>query len=193
METAASILFGKTRQAVLAALFTFVGEQVYLRELSRRTGVGPGPLQQELSQLVAADLVRRAKDGNRVLYCANSDHPAFAELRGLVLKTCGLPGRLRDALLPLGEGVAMALVYGSIAKGTSHGKSDIDLLVVGTAKLETLLDVLEPVERQFGREISVRLFAPGEFKKRREAGDRFLSGVLAGATIQLIGEANDAR
>ncbi len=193
METTASVLFGKTRQAVLAALFTVAGDRAYLRELARRTGIGPGPLQYELSRLVAADLVTRSRDGNRVVYQANTAHPAFHELRGLVLKTCGLPEQLGCALRPLGDDISLALVFGSVAKGTSHGKSDVDLLVVGSVKLESLLAVLEPVERQLGREISVRLFKPAELRKRRAAKDRFLSGVLAGPTIPVIGAVDDAR
>jgi predicted nucleotidyltransferase len=191
METAASILFGKARQAVLAALFTVADERTHLRELARRTGIGPGPLQHELSRLVAADLVTRSKDGNRVVYQANAAHPAFQELRGLVLKTCGLPQQLRVALTPLLDGISLALVFGSIAKGTSHAKSDLDLLVVGSAKLDSVLLALEPFERQLGSEISVRLFKDGEFKRRRGGGDRFLRGVLGGPTLPVIGNVDD--
>jgi predicted nucleotidyltransferase len=191
MNSAAAILFGKTRQAVLGALFTVAGERAHLRELARRTGIGPGPLQHELSNLVAADLVTRAKDGNRVVYQANARHPAFEQLRELVLKTCGLPEQLREALAPLDPSVSIALVYGSVARGTSHAKSDVDLLVVGSVKLEELLAALEPVERTVGREISVRLFKPAEFKKRRDGGDRFIRGVLSGHMVPVIGSVHD--
>lgn len=188
MESAASVLFGKTRQAVLAVLFAVVDERVHLRELSRRTGIGPGPLQHELSRLVAADLVSRTKDGNRVLYQANTRHPVVSRL---VLKTCGIPEQLRAALAPLSERISLALVYGSVAKGTSHAGSDVDLLVVGSLKLEELLAKLEPTERLLGREVSVRLFKESELKKRRAAGDRFLKSIFAGPTLAVIGSADD--
>ena len=191
METTASILFGKTRQAVLTVLFTVVDEPVHLRELSRRTGVGPGPLQHELSRLVTADLVSRAKDGNRVVYQANARHPVFHELRGLVLKTCGLPEQLRVALSPMADRISLAVVYGSVARGTSQAKSDVDLLVVGSIKLEDLLAALETTERVLGREISVRLYKESELKKRRAAGDRFLRSVLAGPTLAVLGSLDD--
>ena len=71
MENTASILFGKTRQAVLTALFDAPGESLYVRELARRTGISPGALQHELGQLLSADLLSRHEDGNRVLYRAN--------------------------------------------------------------------------------------------------------------------------
>jgi predicted nucleotidyltransferase len=190
MDPAASILFGKTRQAVLTALF-LANPRAHLRELARRTGIGPGPLQHELARLVEAELVTRSKDGNRVIYEANTAHPVYPELRGLVLKISGLAEQLHAALAGLGAGIDLALVFGSLAKGTVHAKSDIDLLVVGSVKLEALLSSLEPMEQRLGREISVRLFTKAEFKKRRTAGDRFLAGILAGPTLSVIGSIDD--
>ena len=192
MENAASILFGKTRQAVLAALFDTPGSSFYVRELARLTRISPGALQTELSQLLSADLVCREEDGNRVHYRANTAHPVFQELRALVQKTCGLPIQLQHALVPLQSGIELALLYGSVAKGQEHARSDVDLLIVGHAKLETLLAALQPVEQRLGREISVRLFTPNEFRRKRKSGDRFINGILTGSHQILSGALNDA-
>jgi predicted transcriptional regulator len=100
MDSAAAVLFGKTRQAVLALLFDQPEQTYYLREMARRTGIAPGPLQHELSQLHKADLVIRLRDGNRVTYQANTAHPVFSDLQGLVSKTCGVPAQLIAALAP---------------------------------------------------------------------------------------------
>lgn len=121
MEAAASNLFGKTRQARSSPS----PMSVSIARARSSHGYRPGPLQHELSRLVAADLVTRSKDGNRVVYQANVNHPVFRELRGLVLKTCGLPEKLRVLLLPFGAEISLAVVFGSIAKGTSHRRSDI--------------------------------------------------------------------
>ena len=99
-DSAASILFGKTRQAVLALLLTHPEQDFYLREIARMTGVSTGALQHELSSLLRADLIARAKSGNRINYRANSDHPIYAELRAIVEKTSGAPELLRQALAP---------------------------------------------------------------------------------------------
>lgn len=88
MSATASVLFGKARQAVLLKLFEEPGDPVYLRELARRTGLSTGALQHELRQLKGADLILRSRDGNRVCYRANTDHPVFLELQSLVRKTC---------------------------------------------------------------------------------------------------------
>ena len=93
MEATAAVLFGKTRQAVLALLFERPERAYYLRELARATGISPGALQHELGQLQKADLVTRSQDGNRVVYRANTAHPVFADLQSIVRKTCGLPAQ----------------------------------------------------------------------------------------------------
>lgn len=194
IDIAAAILFGKTRQAVLALLFEKSETEFYLREISRTTGIAPSAVQHELNQLHKADLVLRGEDGNRVIYRANVAHPIFAELQGIVLKTCGLPARIRSALAPLAAddgaigAIEFAAIYGSIARGSAHARSDIDLLVVGDISLQELLARLHVVEQEAGREISVRLYSTGEFARRRQKSDSFLAGVLGGPLMPVAGQ-----
>lgn len=186
MSAAADVLFGKTRQAVLAILFAEPQQGRFLRELSRQTSISPGALQHELGRLVMADLVTREADGNRVRYRANTRHPVYTDLHAMVEKTCGLPAQLAAALGKV-RGVRFACLYGSLASNSEHARSDADLLVVGDARLETLLAAIEPVERRIAREISVRLYTSDDFRHRREQRDPFLTAVLAGSTKPLIG------
>ena len=55
----------------------------------------------------------------------------FDELRSVVLKTVAMVQPIRQALEPLADRVSLALVYGSVAKGTHTASSDIDLLLAG--------------------------------------------------------------
>lgn len=191
MDVVAATLFGKARQAVLVQLFQQTDSPRYLREMSRLMGVSPGALQHELNQLLKADLILREEDGNRVAYWANTAHPIFGEPQGIVLKTCGLPSsRIRSPLAPLAESIGFAAIYGSVAKGTGHARSDVDLLVVGNMTLQELLAHLHPVEQLASREISVRLYSPQDFAARRQKGDAFITGVLNGPLIQLVRKPN---
>ena len=84
-----SALFGKTRLRVLAILFSQVDQSFYLREIARHTGTGLGAVQRELAGLAEARIIRRSARGNQVLFQANPDCPAFAELRDLMVKLAG--------------------------------------------------------------------------------------------------------
>jgi len=192
MEATAAVLFGKTRQAVLALLFEQPEQACYLREIARQTGISPGALQHELGQLQKADLVERIQDGNRVTYRANTAHPVFAELQSIVRKTCGLPAQIKAALQPLAGQIRFAALYGSLAKGVNHARSDVDLLIVGDLNLEQALAAIVPVEGRIGREISVRIYSAEDFRTRREQGEHFINNVMSGPLTPLIGSAGDA-
>jgi predicted nucleotidyltransferase len=84
--------------------------------------------------------------------------------------------------------VRAAWVYGSIAKGTDHAQSDIDVLIVADSlALEEVYKALHPAETKMGRKISPTLYTSREFERRRTARNPFLTKVLAGDRILLIG------
>lgn len=192
MDAAAEVLFSKTRRAVLGLLFDQPGKSYYLRQLARLTGIGPSVLQHELNRLVHADLASRESDGNRVLYRANEAHPVYPELRQLVVKTCGVATRIADALRPHEDSITFAAIYGSVASGDTHARSDVDLLIVGDLSLADVVEAVSPLEEQLGREISVRLYPPDEYGIRRAGGDRFLARVMGRPMISLLGTPDDA-
>jgi predicted nucleotidyltransferase len=193
MESVAKVLFGKTRQAVLGLLFERPGDSYYLRRLCQLTGISPGAMQTELRQLTACGLVERERDGNRVTYRANVTHPVHESLRDVVRKTCGIPSMLTTALLPLAREITFAALYGSMAKGSSHARSDVDVLLVGRVSLERALAALSPLESQLGREISVRVFTREELKRRLKKGEAFVRSIMNGPLTPLLGSADDAR
>ena len=188
MDATASVLFRKTRQAVLALLFEQPARRFYLRELARLTGISTGALQNELSALGRADLVDRSRDGNRVTYRANAAHPVFGELQAIVHKTCGLPGLLRQAIEPLASQIDFAAVYGSVAKGVDHARSDVDLLIVGHVGLDRATAAVAPVEERIDREVSLRVLSLAEFRRRRKGGDVFLDRLMSGPLTIILGE-----
>lgn len=192
MGSATDILFGKTRQAILARLFDEPVQSFYLRELARQSGISPGALQQELKKLHKADLIIREKDGNRVAYSANTTHPIYHELVALVRKTCGVRHMIKNVLDPLAEKIDFAAIYGSTAKHTDHAGSDIDLLVVGDLTLAMALETLQPLEVVFAREINLRLYRPDDFRQKLNDRQGFLTGVINGPLDILIGQISDA-
>lgn len=124
-------LFTKTQQRVLAVLFGQSQRSFYANEIIGLAQSGSGAVQRELACLEASGLVTVHRVGNQKHYQANYDAPIFDELRGIVMKTFGVADVLRAALQPLWPLVELAFVYGSLAKGTEHAGSDVDLMVIG--------------------------------------------------------------
>lgn len=188
----ADALFSATQQRVLALLFGQPERSFFTNELIGLVGAGSGAVQREVKRLVDSGLVTVTRLGSQKHYQANAAAPIYEELRGIVTKTLGPAEVLRAALAPLGDTVRMALVYGSVAKGSDTAQSDIDLLLVSDMlTLEQVYEVLAPVEAQLGRRVSPTLYSVAEFRRRRTSGNPFLTKVLAGETIPLTEDRDD--
>lgn len=183
----ASILFGMTRRRVLGWLLTHPDEDFYLREIVRRTGSGHGAVQRELESLVAAGLLRRTLHGRQVYFQAERASPIFPELNGLFIKTAGIADVLREALKPLSRRITVSFVFGSAARGELRHSSDIDVFVVGAVSFLEIVDALGPVQSRLGREVNPVLCPPAEFREKLRAGHHFLTSVLAGPRVFVIG------
>ncbi len=185
----ADALFTNTQQRVLALLFGQPERSFYAAELMALTGSGSGAVQRELQRLSGCGLVTLKRIGNQKHYQANPDCPVFHELHGLVIKTVGLATPIRQALEPLAARIELALLFGSVAKGTDAATSDIDLLIVAdTVGLEELYAALAPAEARLSRKLSITLYLPREFAKRKRSNQPFLTRVLSGEHLVLIGE-----
>jgi predicted nucleotidyltransferase len=152
-----SALFGKTRRAVLALLFSNPDEEFYLRQIVRRIRSGQGGVQRELQRLADARVILRSVRGRTTFYQANRACPVFNELRGLVIKTAGVAEVLRAALLPLKEQIEVAFIYGSVARARMRVSSDIDLFVVGTVGFREVVDQLSSAQTEIAREVNPRV------------------------------------
>lgn len=171
-------LFPSVRQGILAATLLRPQKSWYLSELAQHLGTRPSSLQRELASLVLSGILEQRRDGRRTYFRAETRSPLFSNMRRLFEMTVGVVPGLRQALLPFGERIAYAFVYGSVARGAEHAVSDIDLMVVGSAGLADLSSVLRRAERRFGREINVTHYSIAEFQKKLAAGDHFLQTVL---------------
>lgn len=180
-------LLGQTRAAVLALLYGHPDRELYLSEIVRAVGAGTGAVQRELARLTAAGLLCRTTRGKQVYFQANPDSPVFPEIRGLIVKTVGAVGVLREALEPLGSRIRLAFIYGSVARGEETTSSDVDLLVIGTARLFGVVSALAPAQEKLRREINPVVFPAAEARRKLQAKDPFLGGVAAGAKLFVVG------
>jgi len=188
----ADALFTTTQQRVLALLFGQPSRSFFASELIELTGSGSGAVQRELKRLTSSGLLTVKRIGKQKHYQANPDCPVFEELCALVRKTVAMVEPIRQALAPLAKKIERALIYGSVVKGTDTASSDIDLLVVGDdLTLEALYSALAPVEASLDRKISPTLYTRKEYDDRLAAGNPFLTRVLAGEHLVLMGSADD--
>lgn len=175
------------RVKVLAFLLLNASEEYHLREIARRAGVPLKAAQRELALLEEIALVERQRRGRQVFVSVQTTHPLFEDLRSLLLKSEGLAIPLRQALEAIDD-VEAAAVYGSVATRTDTGRSDIDLLVVGSPDELAFHETVSAVEEELGRPVNYTLLSRKELRTRLRRKDPFLTRVLAGDVIPVIGD-----
>jgi hypothetical protein len=156
--TLGSVLFGKTRRALLGILFGHPQEEYYLRQLARVAGGAHGAVQRELRQLTDAGILRRRVRGHQVFFQANHACPIFAELQSLLLKTAGVGDVLRHALAPLQSRIMLSFLYGSLVNGKPGPDSDVDVLIVGDVSFGEVVSALRPAQDQLAREVNPSVY-----------------------------------
>jgi len=184
----ADALFSRTQQRVFSLVFGQPERAFATSELIALAGVGSGAVQRELQGLLDSQLVIATTTGRHKRYQANAASPIFHELRAIVDKTAGVPGRLRAALTTLGDSVRLAVLFGSVAKRTDTATSDIDVLVVSDdLTLDAVFTALQDAERDLGRRVSPTLYTGDEFRRRRRSNHPFLTRMLEGPHVVLVG------
>ena len=180
------LLFGTYRQRALTQLLLHPGSSYHVRELARLTGTTPGTLHKELARLAASGLLLREQQGNQVRYQANRACPVFPELASLFRKTSGLVDVLADALRPLAGDIALAFVFGSLARGDEQPGSDVDLMLIGAPAFADVVKALYPAQETLQREINPAIYSPQEISKHIAAGEPFIRELLAKPKLFVI-------
>ena len=189
MNRLAELLSSRVKAEILRLLFGVAQRELHIREIGRQAGLADATVRQELKRLGGLGLVEVRRDGNRAYYRANAHHPLFPDLRNLVLKTAGVVDVLRQALDD--PGIRLAFVFGSVAEGAEGPGSDIDLMVIGSIGLRRLGELLSGVSGKLGREVNAHALTPAELARRRKARDHFVSTVIGGRRLMVIGDEDE--
>jgi predicted nucleotidyltransferase len=192
-KSSVDALMPPVRQRLLSLTLGAPDRWWYLSELAGALGRSPSSLQRELKSLTAAAILLMRRDGRRTYYRANESSAIYEELRGIVRKTMGIPHEVRSALTPIDQKIALALLYGSVARGQERADSDVDLLVVADdLTLEELYRRLAPVEKRLQRRVNPTLYTREEFRRRKRTKNAFLENILSSDSIILTGDIDAA-
>lgn len=189
----ADSLFSRTRKLVLCELVRAGDSEVHIRELARRAGLDPSGVQRELKNLASAGIVEERISGNQKYYTMNIDCPVYSELRMLILKTIGMADVIREALGSVLGKIDYAFLYGSIADGTYDSESDVDLMIIGNAAFNEVVDAVMKVESAIGREINATVYTLEKLRQEWSDGSRFINTVVKSKMIFLKGNRDELK
>ena len=146
----AGLIASKTRIKLLVRFFFNPKTESYLRELAKEFRVSTNSVREELNQLTKTRLLTSQKNGRRVFYKANKEHPLFPELKSMVGKLMGIDQVIDSIVTRLGD-LERAYLLDDYADGKDTGI--IDLLLVGNIDQYHLNDLSRKTERYINRKI----------------------------------------
>ncbi len=176
----------QTRVALLRLFFTHPEERFYVRQIARELHRDISGIKRELDNLDKAGLLVSDKVGNLRYYSVNKTAAIYSEIKSIVAKTVGVQATIYEALAPL-RGLRRAWLYSTNSHPPGEGVGAVFLLIVGGVDLAELNDAITRLEEQLGREINYTVFDEGEFQRRRAEADPFLTEVIGGRNVLLIG------
>lgn len=189
--TLGDALFTVTQQKVLSLLYGKPDRSYFANEIARWAQVGKGSLMRELDRLHRAGVLSLVRQGNQTHYQANPACPIYQELLGIVRKTFGLAAVLGAALHALDPLPRLALVFGSLARGDENARSDVDLLVIGSASFAKVVKALHPAQELLQRDVNPIVYNAAEFARRIAGKDAFVANIIANPKLFVIGTEHD--
>ncbi len=157
-----TLITSKTRIKLLLKFFLNSNNTAYLRSLEPEFGESTNAIRQELNRFEDAGLLVSLSEGNKKIYKANTKHPLFPEINGLLMKHIGLDKIIEKVVNKLGQLKAVYLA-GELAKGKNS--KVIDLWFVGD-KIDKkyLFDLIEKAEQMINRKIRYIILDDNELK-----------------------------
>ncbi|MGA9919249.1 nucleotidyltransferase domain-containing protein [Paraburkholderia sp.] len=182
----ADFLFTPGLQRVLGATLLQPERSFTLQELLRLADSGRGSAQKQVDRLVDVGVLQEdARRGRQRSIRANTEFVLYPELLSIARKSFAVVEPLKDALAPFAEQITSAFVFGSVAKGTDSGRSDIDLIVVGSAPLLELSEAMQMAEQGLLRPVNFSLYEPAEWAALIKS-DPIMAQIAQGPTLKIL-------
>ena len=146
-----TLITSKTRIKLLLKFFSHQANASYLRLLAEEFEESTNSVRVELNRLTQAGLLQTYQEGNTVQYKANTGHPMYKQLKGLVSKYLGFDNIIDEVLDRVG-------VIGDYARGLDSGI--IELALVGRIQLDYTEKLVRKAEEAIGRSIRFSVQLP---------------------------------
>lgn len=181
------LITSKTRVKLLLLFLDDPGSMYHVREIVRRVNEEINAVRRELILLEKKGILQREPRANRVYYYLDKNYPFYFDLIRLNAKTSGLGADIIKNRVKLGK-IKYAMLSGKFVRNIRESEEGVDLLIVGTVVLPELTLVVKQEEGRRGKEINYTVMTEEEFVFRKKRLDPFITSVIGGSRVMLIGD-----
>lgn len=179
-----------TEARLLALLSSMPGQEAHTRDLMRRIGGSPRPVQLALEKLERQGLIESRRVGNLRLWRMDPSHPLYRSLRELYARTVGVAARIAEAFRER-RGVEIAFIFGSYARGDDDVRSDVDVFVLGDPEWRTLDELSRKLFDELRREVNFVTYQESDLRRAVEARSHFIETLRQSEKIWIVGDQDE--
>lgn len=181
------IITSKTRIKLLELFFQDPKSMYHVREIVRRVNEEINAVRRELIYLEKKGILQREPRANRVYYYLDRNYPYYYDLVRLQAKSTGLGSDIIKNKMKLGK-IKYAMLSGKFIRNIRENPDEVDLLIVGTVVVPELALIVKQEEARRGAEINYTVMSEEEFVFRKKRLDPFISSILKGSRVMLLGD-----
>ncbi|MEI6237279.1 MAG: transcriptional regulator [Candidatus Saccharibacteria bacterium] len=202
-------LFGsKTRVKLLQLFYQNPNRSFYVREITRKIDEQINSVRRELANLLSIGIITSDTNNNRLYYEVSQTYEHYPALSSIfggkkfkaskkdkaskettdeaesadVEPTENIKDPFVADLLKAGN-IRLAIYTGQF---TRDDQSGVDILIVGDVNRSAIDNLVADLEISEKKDLRYSVFAPEEFKYRKQVNDRFISDILVSKKIVLI-------
>ena len=183
----ADVITSKSRVKLLNVFLTEPYEMFHVRECVRKTGDEINAVRRELQFLEKHGIFVKEQRANRIYYSLDKNYPFYYDLLIIGSKTIGLGNEVLKNKAKLGK-IKFAMFSGQFVRRVKKNPDAVEFIMVGTIVLPELALLVRNEEARLAMEINYTAMSEEEFKFRKKRNDPFISGILAGSRVMLIGD-----
>ncbi|NJM94767.1 MAG: ArsR family transcriptional regulator [Cytophagales bacterium] len=159
-----TLISSKTRVKLLLKFFLNPESRAYLRSLAEEFDESTNAIRVELNKFEESGLLESSTEGNRKVFRANTAHPLYKDVRGIILKHVGIDKVVDQVAARLGN-LERVYLCGDMARGVNSDV--IDIILIGVIDRAFLLNLIEKAEQTIHKKIRYLIYVPGEFDESR--------------------------
>jgi len=170
------ILGNRTKVKLLRAFFTYPEKEFTESELQRIAGIPQASVHRNVKSLLANGLLDRERIGKANLHSLNKEHILYPLIKNTFENERNLLSELKKSLKDSIEsfsGIELAVLFGSVVKGTEREDSDIDLFIISRADKShveaEMKNLIQVIINKFGNMISPMIKNDTEMKDMKSS------------------------
>ena len=150
----------------------------HVKQLARILNVSPASVSNAVKSFEEDGLLSKEEKGLAHIYRLDSDNSMVAPLKKAYGIAFVLSSKPKEKILEIDPNIISLALFGSYAEGSFDEKSDIDFLIVTSARKEMFIKVAQKLEEEMQKEVSLSVLKLSEWRAMAKKEDAFYKRIV---------------